>query len=184
MVLSVIAFSPAFAQLPAIPNQLCTAQGTVDISLNASTGVAAWRVAGTGRCTDLSDPSPSCTDRYGDPCSGPGPKPPFTFSGAGTSKGTGGLCGGLRVSNLYIPVTLDVPTFWSDPFFGDSGWSVTQVRQRWVQQTTTFPGVTHFRIVGPDSWRTTGAGAIVDTALAKCPSQQGHSKARFALLFG
>ncbi|TMK20206.1 MAG: hypothetical protein E6G68_05025 [Actinobacteria bacterium] len=183
-VLSVIAWSPARAQLPAIPSFLCTAHGTVDVSVNASTGVATWTVSGTGDCTELFNPVPMCSDRYGDPCSDPGPKPPFTFSGSGTSQGAGGLCGGLLVKHLTIATTLHVPSFWSDPFFGDSGWGVYEFKQRWVKPKTTFPGVTPFRILAANTDRTMGAGVIVDSEVNKCPSQWGHSKARFELLFG
>jgi hypothetical protein len=179
-----LATSPARAQLPATPGELCSATGTVDISMDASTGVATWRVGGTGTCTDLTDTSTGCTDRYGNPCTGPGPEPAFTLSGSGTSTGAGGVCDGVLVKDLSIAATLEIPVFWSDPFFGDSGWLLRQENQRWVRPNTAFPGVTPFRIVGANAGRTEGWGVIVDGAVQTCPSQQGHSRARFELLFG
>ena len=90
----------------------------------------------------------------------------------------------MLVKNLRLVMTLEVPEFAADTWDGESWWGIYTVKQKWLSGDSTFPGVAQFRIAAGYSGKTMGAGSIVDTAVQKCPSQQGHSKARFVLLFG
>ena len=184
--LSTFAWAPARAKLPPAPTIVCNATGTVDVSMNPSTGIGTWHLNGTGGCENLNDElySLTCSDRYGDPCSEfAGPAPPFTFSASGTSVGTGGFCNGLIVQALKLDATLEIPYFSSDPFSGFGGWEYSTVTQRWAIANTVFPGLTPFRIFRPTDGQGVGVGAIVDLA-RKCPASYGHSSARFLIAFG
>jgi hypothetical protein len=181
--LCVAAWSSAGAAvLPVVPHQLCDAQGTVALG-DGSSGSTTWTVHGTGGCTDVTgEPGQLlCSDRYGNPCD-PGPEPDMTFAGSGTSTGAGGTCGQLVVSGFRIAVTLQVPTFFSDPFFGISGWELQTVRQIWVAPRAAFPGVTQFRILDAKTGALSGVGAIADTARQKCAPES--TTGRYVLLFG
>jgi len=178
--LLILVSSPAHS-LPTAPGFICTASGSVSISLG-SNGVVSWKVAGTGTCVDLSNPVPMCTDRYGNPCAGPGPKPAFTLTGTGTSTRSGGACGRSVVENVLIDASLNVPEYWSDPFFSESGWVLKPVQQRWIARVAVVPGSAAFRITNPKSGTTSGAGAILDAIATTCSPQ--HTAARFQLVFG
>ena len=180
-----LALSPSRAQLPAIPSEVCNANGTVAVAVNGRTGVATWTLKGSGQCVtpidDLNEAT--CTDRYGDPCSVEGTVPPFTFSASGSSTGAGGLCSGVLVQHLSLKATLSVPSFGADPFDGQGFWGSALVQQRWSIGKTIFPGVTPLRIYAADGAQSTGVGVIVDRSGA-CLSQVGQAAAHFTLVFG
>lgn len=171
-------FAPAGAQVE-IPTWVCSADGTVDVALDQSTGLATWTVSGTGGCSNATDLIPS--DR--DPCPGCSANPPpFTLSGSGTSTAVAGICLGLTVTNLRIPVTLQVPYFVPD-LPGGGYWDTFDENQIWRAPVAVFPAPTAFKVVDPDTHQTAGAGLWAPTGVPRCQSGKGHTKARFEVVF-
>jgi hypothetical protein len=181
--LTLLASAPSRARIPAVPSDICNANGSVALAVNGRTGVATWTLKGGGQCATPNDDvdALTCTDRGGNPCAIVGNPPAFTFSASGTSTSAGGLCSGVLVQNLTLKATLSVPAFGSDPFDGLGFWYSKAVEQRWSAGKTLFPGLTPFRIFGGDGL-SSGAGLIVDRSGA-CLSHTGLSSVHFTLAF-